>query len=181
MTAAIFKHPLVCAADAFAEEAHRGQRRKYTGEPYISHPRAVAAIVASVSHTVDMVAAALLHDVLEDTRRTVTEIGNKFGFDVARMVWGLTNQAKPSDGNRMARAEINRRWLAKGAWDVQTIKVADILHNVPSIVENDPDFARVYVREKLYTLAALTRADYALYTRANEQLRTYAKRCGIAL
>ena len=63
-------HPLVIKADTFADLSHSGQVRKYTGEPYIVHPREVATLVSTVAHTPEMLAAALLHDVVEDTPAT---------------------------------------------------------------------------------------------------------------
>lgn len=176
-----FLDPLVMEANAFAAEAHRKQRRKYTGEPYITHPRAVARTVAEFDSKPETLAAALLHDVVEDTKVTIDDVARRFGNEVARLVWGLTNQAKPSDGNRAQRAKINRDWLALGCERVHTIKVADIIHNLPSIVECDPYFARVYVPEKAQTLAVLTRAHRVLYERATSLLHTHAQRCGIAL
>jgi len=88
-------------ARAFATAAHAAvkQLRKYTGEPYIVHPAAVAEIVKSVRHTPEMIAAAWLHDVVEDTGVTLEAIESEFGADVTSLVFWLTDQSKPSDGN----------------------------------------------------------------------------------
>src|SRR5688572_2066454 len=92
-------------ARGFAERAHAaiGQRRKYTGEPYIVHPIAVAELVRSVPHTPEMIAAALLHDVVEDTPVTLAQIEAEFGPVVADLVDWLTDVSRPADGKRQVR------------------------------------------------------------------------------
>ncbi|MTJ93609.1 MAG: HD domain-containing protein, partial [Desulfovibrio sp.] len=80
---------LIARAAAFAAEAHAavGQVRKYTGEPYVEHPRAVARLVADAGGDDAMVAAAWLHDVVEDTRVSLDEIRGQFGDAVADRGW----------------------------------------------------------------------------------------------
>jgi hypothetical protein len=150
---------------SFAETAHGciNQRRKYTDAPYICHPIAVADIVASVPHTDNMLAAALLHDTVEDTPVTLHEIREYFGPDVATLVEMLTDVSKPSDGNRAARKAIDRAHTAKASPEAMTIKLADLLDNTRSIVEHDLNFARVYLREKLDLLDVLGAGDKTLY------------------
>jgi len=77
--------PLVRRAYAFAEHAHRGQRRK-DGQAYISHPVRVARVLASLGYAEEVLAAALLHDVVEDTPATLAEIRQAFGARVAELV-----------------------------------------------------------------------------------------------
>jgi (p)ppGpp synthase/HD superfamily hydrolase len=96
-------------ARQFATEAHLGQVRKYTGEPYITHPAAVVALVKTVRHTPEMVCAAWLHDVVEDCGVPLQEITSRFGHKVADLVEQLTDVSKPSDGNRSKRKAIDRR------------------------------------------------------------------------
>ena len=89
---------VVRKAQVYAMAAHASvkQVRKYTGEPYIVHPAEVAKIVASVpGSTPDMVAAAWLHDVVEDTGCTFTDIHMAFGIDIATLVGWLTDVSKP--------------------------------------------------------------------------------------
>ena len=155
---------------AFATTAHAGQVRKYTGEPYITHPVAVAEIVRSVAHTENMIAAALLHDVIEDCSVSFGELVNEFGFAVARLVLGLTDQSQPKDGNRAVRKAIDRQWLADQCAMVQTIKLADMIHNTASISEHDPTFWEVYRKEKQLLLSDLMRGDEALWWCAKGQL-----------
>ena len=88
----------------FATVAHGDQKRKYTDDPYIVHPLAVAELVKSTeNHTEEMLAAAVLHDVLEDTDTHPTEIFNEFGPVVFKYVMELTE--KPREGNRASRKD----------------------------------------------------------------------------
>ena len=156
---------------AFAKAAHESinQRRKYTNEPYIVHPIAVAEIVKSVKHTDEMVAAALLHDTVEDTNTTIDDIDREFGDEVADIVYWLTDQSKPSDGNRKVRKEIDRQHIAKAPAAAKTIKLADLIDNTLSIRERDPDFWRAYRHEKLQLLEVLKDGDAGLWARAAVQ------------
>lgn len=163
---------LVERARLFAAAAHAavGQVRKYTGEPYIVHPQEVANIVATVPHTDAMLAAAWLHDVVEDTKITISDIRIEFGDEVADLVWWLTDQSVPGDGNRATRKEIDRHHSAAAPANAQTIKVADLIENTFSIEARDPDFAVVFRREKELLLSVLTKADSVLLRRARRQL-----------
>lgn len=163
---------LVERARTFATAAHAAvkQIRKYTGQPYIVHPQAVAGIVQTVPHTPEMIAAAWLHDVVEDTGVTIDNIRSEFGDEVAELVFWLTDQSKPDDGNRAKRKEIDRIHSAAAPAEAQTIKVADLIENTFSIEEHDKDFARVFRHEKDRLLAALTKADASLMERAKRQL-----------
>jgi (p)ppGpp synthase/HD superfamily hydrolase len=151
---------LVNQALVFATAAHAavGQRRKYTNEPYIIHPMEVRQIVATVSQDPSMLAAALLHDVVEDTAVELTLIRNLFGQEVADLVSWLTDISRPTDGNRAARKALDRAHIAQAPAAAQTIKVCDILSNTKSIVTYDTKFARVYLPEKRELLAVLTKA-----------------------
>ena len=162
---------IVRKAQVYAMAAHAavGQKRKYTGEPYIVHPAEVASIVASVpGATPDMVAAAWLHDVIEDTGCTFTDVHMAFGIDIATMVGWLTDVSKPEDGNRARRKAIDREHTAQAPAEVQTIKLADLISNSRSIMQHDPEFARVYLEEKRLLLEVLTRGDAGLHARASE-------------
>lgn len=145
-------------AKMFAAGAHAGvdQKRKYTGKDYITHPIAVSEIVREQGGTDEMIAAALLHDTLEDTRVTYGHIFELFGQRVADMVDALTNKARPEDGDRVARFMINIDRLSKNL-DMQTrvIKLADIIHNTSSVIALDQNFAARYLAEKDFTLQVL--------------------------
>lgn len=152
----------------FANAAHEevGQRRKYTNEAYIVHPEAVAGIVSTVAHTKNMLIAALLHDVIEDTNRTYEDIQAEFGTEVADMVGWLSDVSKLEDGNRAVRKEIDRQHTAKAPADVKTIKLGDLIHNSTSILKHDIHFARVYLAEKELLLEVLREGDATLWQKA---------------
>ena len=152
------------AADAHASIVHV---RKYTGEPYIGHPASVVEIVRSVPHTEEMLAAAWLHDTVEDTAATEAEIYEMFGHKVAVMVEMLTDVSKPEDGNRAKRKAIDRAHSARGIPAAKTIKIADLIDNSSSILERDPRFAEVFIREKALLLKVLKEGDLTLWNRAN--------------
>src|SRR4051812_16652618 len=132
---------LVERARAFATKAHASidQRRKYTNEPYVGHPIAVARIVSTVPHDPEMLAAALLHDVVEDTPVTIEEIRTEFGDRVADMVSDLTDVSQPGDGNRAVRKALDREHTAQASPEAQTIKLADLIDNTKSITRHDPN------------------------------------------
>lgn len=157
---------------AFAKAAHESidQRRKYTNEPYIVHPIAVADIVRNVSHTSDMIAAAFLHDTVEDVDSvSLEDIFDDFGPDVCNLVYWLTDVSKPSDGNRRARKQKDLEHIAKAPAAAKTIKLADLIDNTLSIRERDPDFWKVYRHEKLRLLEVLKEGDQTLWERAMSQ------------
>jgi (p)ppGpp synthase/HD superfamily hydrolase len=166
---------IVEKALVFATAAHAavGQKRKYTGEDYIVHPVEVCAIIKHYSsyYTGEMLAAALLHDVVEDTLVTIELIGVEFGKGVAELVAGLTDVSKPSDGNRAIRKEIDRQHTAKQPPACKTIKLADLISNTKSIVEHDKDFAKVYLKEKERLLEVLKEGDVALWNAASKMVK----------
>lgn len=142
---------LVQSAFDFAADAHESinHRRKYSDMPYIVHPVAVALRVASLGGTPVMIAAALLHDVVEDTPVSIERIYMVFGKEVGDMVAGLTDVSKPEDGNRKIRKAMDAEHTRVQSAEVHTIKLADIEHNFHDIVANDPGFAPRWVGEKV--------------------------------
>lgn len=154
----------------FATKAHGTQVRKYHGTPYISHPLAVAEIVKSVPHTEEMLVAAVLHDVVEDTIVTIDEIATEFGPVVAELVHFLTDISVLEDGNRAHRKQLDAEHNSKGPAGAQTIKVADLIHNSTDISSHDPRFWQTYKGEKLQTLNLLDKADASLKARALDQI-----------
>ena len=91
----------------FATCAHRHQKRKYTGEPYVNHCIAVARLVAASGAGVATIIAAILHDTIEDTEVTFEEVLNHFGARVATLVMEVTSPATDADGNRDVRHQMN--------------------------------------------------------------------------
>jgi (p)ppGpp synthase/HD superfamily hydrolase len=157
-------------AEQFAVQAHGPQKRKYSGEPYIVHPIEVSQIVRTVPHTNAMVAAAILHDVIEDTEATYDDVVVNFGVIIADLVNELTDVSKPEDGNRAVRKALDRAHLAKASADAQTIKLADIISNSKDIKENDPSFAKVYIPEMKALLEVLDKGDSELMKQAEKQV-----------
>lgn len=162
-------------ARMFALAAHAAvkQKRKYTGDPYIVHPAAVVTIVRSVPHTPAMIAAAWLHDVVEDTGVELDHIGAEFGHEVADLVFWLTDKSRPSDGNREKRKGIDREHSASAPPEAQTIKLADLIDNTSTIDQYDPNFAEVYRKEKELLLGVMTKGDPTLLARARRQLAQF--------
>ncbi|HFP9309409.1 TPA: HD domain-containing protein [Raoultella ornithinolytica] len=150
--------PVQAMARMFAAGAHYAvkQKRKYTNEDYITHPMAVAELVELHGGTDKMIAAAYLHDVVEDTGVTFDDLRKQFGAEITNMVFALTNMAKPEDGDRLKRFMINVQALRNNL-DMQTrvIKLADLLHNTSSIVKHDQKFASVYLAEKVFMIDVL--------------------------
>ena len=161
--------PLIDEAKQLAGKAHEGQVRKYSGMPYIIHPVEVATIVQTVEgHTDEMIAAALLHDVVEDCDVTFEQIAEEVSPEVAELVRGLTEVSKPEDGNRAVRKAKDRDFLAQQSAEVQTIKYADIISNTQDIKANDPSFAKVYIEEMKLLLDVMDKGDAKLREKAKE-------------
>lgn len=164
---------LTAKALIFSTAAHEaiGQKRRYTNEPYIVHPIEVAEIVSGVKGaTQQMIAAAYLHDVVEDTQVSLDVIEGSFGKTVARYVDQLTDVSKPDDGNRAERKRIDLEHTANASPQAKTIKLADLISNTGSIVRHSPSFAKVYLKEKAALLEVLTEGDAELWERAKRIL-----------
>jgi (p)ppGpp synthase/HD superfamily hydrolase len=157
---------IVSKAERLARIAHDGQLRKYDCQPYIVHPEAVFKIVSSVTNDPAILAAAWLHDTVEDTNVTIEMIEAGFGKEIASIVLEVTNVAEKFDGDRQRRKELEKQHLAKASSKAKTVKLADMLDNVPSIIKNDPKFARTYVAEKKAVLEVLAGGDEQLYAAA---------------
>ncbi|GCD21571.1 GTP pyrophosphokinase [Cellulomonas algicola] len=134
LQAARTNHPkadltVVEQAYVVAEKAHRGQLRK-SGDPYITHPVAVATILAELGMTPSTLAAALLHDTVEDTEYSLDQLRREFGPEVAMLVDGVTKLDKVTYGDA-AQAETVRKMVVAMSRDIRVlvIKLADRLHN----------------------------------------------------
>src|SRR5215467_2936039 len=142
---------LVERAFAFSEEAHQGQFRK-SGEPYITHPLAVASILSQWRLDAQGLAAALLHDVMEDTSVTKHQIESSFGKLVADMVDGVSKLDQIEFQSREdQQAESFRKMLLAMAQDVRVIliKLADRLHNMRTLDAMAPTHRQRIARETL--------------------------------
>ena len=137
------------AAYHFSADAHHGQVRK-SGEPYISHPVAVAEILAGWHLDAQALCAALLHDVMEDTHITKAEISERFGRTTAELVDGVSKLDKIEfQSHEEAQAENFRKMLLAMASDLRVIliKLADRLHNMRTLDHMRPDKRRRIARE----------------------------------
>jgi GTP diphosphokinase / guanosine-3',5'-bis(diphosphate) 3'-diphosphatase len=148
---------LVRRAHAYAAEAHEGQRR-VSGEPYITHPAAVAMLVAQLGMDPSTVAAALLHDVPEDTARTEEDIRREFGDEIARLVDGVTKLSMFS-GTTAAehQAENIRKMFLAMADDLRVviIKLCDRLHNMRTLAALPDEKQRRIARQTIEIYAPL--------------------------
>lgn len=149
---------LIRSAFDIAVDAHKDQRRK-SGEAYVFHPIAVAKIVASeIGLDATSIAAALLHDVVEDTEYTLADIEQLFGETVARIVDGLTKISKmPYDGDVSLQAENFRKMLLTLNEDIRVIiiKIADRLHNMQTMDSMPPEKQVKIASETLYIYAPM--------------------------
>lgn len=122
---------IVIDAYNFAKIAHEGVYRKNSNLPYFVHPKMVARIVESYGGTPEMIAAALLHDTIEDTAVTFNDLFERFGEEVAYLVYEVTNTDERDDKNLFAnRTEYMIDKMLHISNDALTIKLADRLNNV---------------------------------------------------
>ena len=162
---------------AFAAEAHKGQRRKYAPEDYIMHPVRVMETCRKYTGDISTLAAALLHDVLEDTAVgtgamhtfLLTVMNRDDAAKTLQLVTELTDIYTKSAWPRMNRRsrknrEANR--LSKSSEQAQTVKYADIIDNSKEMSLQDPDFGLVYLRECAVLLREMNKG--------NPELRTHA-------
>lgn len=152
------REPIVKRAFRYASEAHSGQLRKWTGEPYVSHCCEVEKLTSQLIKLIKfeftdfpdieiIQCVALLHDVIEDCEIPIDTLFHIFGKEVALGVWYLTD-APHFVGNRAVRKEMTRNRLANAPLWVKMIKVCDLYHNGLSIEENDSKFFEVFSRER---------------------------------
>lgn len=143
-------------AYSFAEDAHKGQSRK-SGEPYISHPLAVAAILADMHMDHQCLMAALLHDVIEDTSIPKHTLGMEFDDQVAELVDGVSKLKSMFESRAEAQAENFQKMTLAMAKDIRVIlvKLADRLHNMRTLGFLDPERRRRIARETLEIYAPI--------------------------
>ncbi|RME34044.1 MAG: bifunctional (p)ppGpp synthetase/guanosine-3',5'-bis(diphosphate) 3'-pyrophosphohydrolase, partial [Thermoflexia bacterium] len=154
---------LIARACEFAQRIHEGQYRE-SGDPYITHPLAVAALLADLRMDAETLAAGLLHDVVEDSRVSLEMLEEEFGPTIARMVDGVTKLGKAGQIGRAENRERDERELeslrklflamARDA-RVILIKLADRLHNMRTIDALPPDRRRRIARETMEIYAPL--------------------------
>lgn len=141
---------LILRAAELAYRAHEGQTRKYDGMPYIHHPARVAGRTAVLpGATEDMVAAAYLHDVLEDTTVPYDEIARVTNPQVANYVRWMTNPSKGSKLSREERKAMDREHLRKAPKEVKRIKMLDRIDNLRDMAGAESDFKKLYAKESI--------------------------------
>ena len=148
---------LIEKAYAIADRAHTGQVRK-SGDPFISHPLGVATILAGLGLDEETVAAALLHDAIEDTELDLADVEQDMGFQVAALIDGVTKLDKIRYRSaEQTRAENLRKMIVATARDVRVllIKIADRLHNMRTIAPLAPEKRELIARETLEIYAPL--------------------------
>ena len=157
-------------ARAFAADKHASQKRKYTDQPYFNHLEAVASTLQSAGVMEPTVlAAAYLHDTVEDTDATMQDIIREFGADVGELVYWLTDA---EEGNRESRTLMSSWRLARAPMQAKLIKFADIIDNATSIREHDRGFFRLWAAEKVEILKRMLEvegsglSEHALFKRA---------------
>ena len=165
----------------FADRAHGEQKRKYTPERYIVHPVRVMETCKEYTNDITILAAALLHDVLEDTpiirdeMKTflLTLVDPEKAERTVKLVEQLTDQfihKNYPQWNRRKRKQKEAERLSKVSGEAQTIKYADIMDNSAEIINQDNDFAHVYLFECMAILKKIDKGDKRLYQRAVELL-----------
>ena len=163
----------------YADQAHGNQQRKYSPEPYIVHPLRVMEMCRRHTGKLPVLAAALLHDVLEDTPVTKEQLEQFLhtvmtaddAKETTRLVVELTDiftkQQHPRWNRKKRKAKEAER-IRETSGDSQTVKYADIIDNCREIVEHDPEFALVFLRECKNLLKVMPKGDQELYQQAKE-------------
>lgn len=149
-------NPQIIKAINFAFASHNGQMRKYTNLPYIMHPVRVSMRVSRIERATDeMICAAVLHDVLEDTPVEYDEILSEFGEKVASLVSQLTNTTKGLQFPRSVRRRMDHDRIEKCSGEAKLIKLCDRLDNISEISGAKPDFQKLYAKETISLLKAI--------------------------
>lgn len=156
-------------ASGFALAAHAGQKRKFTGEHYYEHPKRVCEILGNHGYDdIDVLVAALLHDVVEDTHVTLAQIEEWFGSEVAELVNWLTKLKHAHPLKRAEKKRIEAERLKGAPAIVKTIKLADRLDNM-TILTEEPDFAPVFAAETRHLLDfSLREGDPVLWAKVDK-------------
>lgn len=174
--------------EQFAAKAHEGQRRKFVDEPYIVHPVRVMTICNSYSNDLPVLAAALLHDVLEDTPVTALQIKAFLStlMDTTNtertllLVDELTDRYVKSDYptlNRRTRKNKEAERLSKVSADAQTIKYADIIDNSTEFANADASFVKTFLHECNTLLKKMTKGHPEVHKKALHKVEAQLEQC----
>lgn len=159
-------------AEQFATDAHNStnQVRKYSGKPFISHPQNVVRILSNYTKDSEILAAAWLHDVMEDTNISESTLRELFGERITNLVKELTSPSKIEIPDREERKKAENIKVKNISIEAKLVKLADILDNTWDVRENDPVFAHKYLNEKLIQLDLLRNVNTELWVKVHEQL-----------
>jgi (p)ppGpp synthase/HD superfamily hydrolase len=177
---------LIARIRHYADVAHGEQKRKYTPERYIVHPERVMHICREYTDDVCILAAALLHDVLEDTPITRTQMlaflktqmtpeQAQRTLDLVVELTDVYTWERYPEVNRKERKAKEAHRLSKTSPEAQSIKYADILDNCTEVVRHDVEFARRYVRECEQFLEVMDKGDQRIFKRAMATIRENKK------
>ena len=159
---------VILRAAAYAARAHLGQTRKDGTTPYIIHPARVAGRVAvHPTATEEMVAAAFLHDVVEDTKVTHADLTTDFVIPVAALVKELTNTYTAPGMSRHDRKKLERARLGTISLPAKIIKLLDRIDNLRDLSYGN-GFAEIYAEESLLLGQVIGHADTTLYAELQE-------------
>ena len=175
---------------AFTDKAHGDQKRKYSPERYIEHPLRVMRICKSHSYPLPVLAAAILHDVLEDTDTTAKQIHDflltlmsardaRHTLDLVIELTDVYTKHQYPRFNRRKRRTMEADRMELISEEAQTIKYADIIDNAKEIGGHDPEFALVYLRECRMLLQKMKKGNANLREEAIEVLKKEMKQIGM--
>ena len=166
----------------FVKKQHGSQIRKYTGEPYYNHVFSVAKIVNEFEP--NCIEIALCHDLFEDTKTCFTMLYNeltrcgynsRLSYNICSHVLELTDVYVKEDYpyfNRAKRKDLEAKRLGNISLLSQSVKYADLIDNTKSIVENDKNFAKVYIKEKKQILELMNCGNVELYDLCRKQIES---------
>jgi hypothetical protein len=174
---------LIEEASRFATQAQGRihHRRALVGQAFGEHLRAVAKLVGGVTDDPATLAAAWLHDVVEDTPSTFHDIEDAFGRDVADLVSEVSDVSRASDGELAVRQAIDCAHLAAASSCAQTIKLADLIDTCRDICKHHPGQAKPFVIEMAAQLGVLSEGHPEILKQASNQLEKSAQELGVPL
>lgn len=167
---------MIQKAILFGRYAHRNQVRKFTGKAYTTHTEAVGDMAMWLGLSEAAIVAGILHDTHEDQDVPFDLLTQLFGDEVSKGVWWLSDQSKLEDGNRTVRKAIDRDHIAQAPVEIKTVKLIDSFDNLKDIRVNDPNFAKVYFREKRDLLEVLRDGDIRMVEMVQDLIDDYFKK-----
>lgn len=158
----------------FANRKHKGQKRKKSGEPYVTHPLAVSYIVAAYKRSkklTELLVAAILHDCLEDTKTTFEEISRKFSPFVASLVLELSNDKEAL--GKLGKFEYQARKMCGMSNYALVLKLADRMHNISDSPTDQMVLDTLAIMKRLRTSRKLTKTQLAMVTEIERLCREH--------